>query len=200
MIHVSKTSQFGEDDHIEAVFDEIGYGSCVLLDIGARLTYSNSRNLIDKHGFTGVLVEGNRESADELSRTFPGLSVVCKVLKPEDVNSVCPPACWFFSLDVDSNDWWFWANLQQKPALVVVETNPLEGLFIAPMATGQKDRNGYGMSVCAATALAKMKGYEYIGRTEVNAFYVRKDLGCKYRLPPMTAHRGLPCKAENNVL
>lgn len=192
-------SQFREDEHIEAVMNEIGFGSRVLFDVGARLAYSNSKNLIEKHGFDATLVEGNPLYADELRRTFPTANIVERMLKPEEVNQYCPKDCWFFSLDIDSCDWWMWANLQQRPAVVIVETNPIPGFFVAPMSAGKKDPNGYGMSLSAANVLAWMKNYEYIGRTEVNALYVRKELNCQYRLPKMEEHRGAPCKATNNV-
>lgn len=192
-------SQYREDEHIEAVFNEIGYGSRVLYDVGARLAFSNSKNLIEKHGFAATLVEGSPQSAGELRRTFPTATVVEKYLKPEEVNEYCPKDCWFFSLDIDSFDWWVWANLIQRPALVVVETNPLPGFFVAPMTATKKDANGYGMSLSAANVLAWIKNYEYIGRTEVNAMYVRKELGCKYRLPEIDKHLGKPCKSTNNV-
>lgn len=192
-------SQFREDEHIEAVMEEIGFGSRVLYDIGARLKYSNSKNLIEKHGFTGTLVEGNPVSAAELRHVFQAINVIEKFIKPEEVNDHCPFDCWFFSLDIDSVDWWVWANLIQRPALVVVETNPLPGFFVAPMSAKCKCEYGYGMSLSAANVLAWMKNYEYIGRTEANAMYVRKELGCKYRLPEITVHRGKPCRSSNNV-
>ena len=192
-------SQFKEDAHIEAIFNEIGFGSRVLYDIGAQLKWSNSKNLILNHGFTGTLVDGNSEYAGELKRNFPKANVINKFIRPEEVNDYCPSDSWFFSLDIDTCDWWMWANLRHRPAVVVVETNPLPGMFIAHMKCGRKDINGYGMSLDAANLLASIKGYDYIGRTEVNAIYVRKELNCKYRLPEMTEHHGAACKATNNV-
>jgi hypothetical protein len=192
-------SQFGEAAHIEAIFREIGFGSRVLFDVGARLELSNSRQLITRHAFQATLVEGDPPSADKLRKIFPTATVVEKYLKPEEVNEYCPKDCWFFTLDIDSFDWWMWANLIQRPALVIVETNPLPGFFVAAMTATKKDADGYGMSLSAANILAWLKNYEYIGRTEVNAFYVRKELGCKYRLPEIDKHLGRPCSNRNNV-
>jgi hypothetical protein len=193
-------SQFREDEHIESVFNEIGYGSRILCDIGARLAGSNSENLIRKHEFTGVLVDASKESCAELKRAFPAMRIVESTVTPQDVNSLVPEDCWFFSLDIDSYDWFVWAAMTVRPALVVVETNPLPILFAAKPNAARKDKNGYGMSVSAAVALGNLKGYDYIGRTEVNAFFTRKELKCQFRLPAMTVHNGIPCKAQNNVL
>ena len=193
-------SQYNEDAHIEAVFNEIGYGTKVLCDIGARLAGSNSENLIRKHGFTGVLVDASHISCNELIKTFPAMKVIEKTVTPQDVNGIVPTDCWFFSLDIDSYDWFVWASLGVRPALVVVETNPLPNLYASKPDSARKDINGYGMSVSAAIALGEMKGYDYIGRTEVNAFFTRKEMECKFRLPPMTVHLGIPCKGHYNVL
>lgn len=194
------SSQFNEDAHIEAIFNEIGFGSRILCDIGARLQYSNAENLIRKHEFTGVLVDASKDSCAELKRAFPAMRVVESIVTPQDVNSLVPQDCWFFSLDIDSYDWFVWAAMTVRPALVVVETNPLPMFFAAKPNAACKDKNGYGMSVPAAIALGHLKGYTYIGRTEVNAFFVRKELDCKYVLPQISEHKGLWCGNMNNVL
>lgn len=193
------TSQFHEDRHIEAIFTEIGFGSKKLADIGARYAYSNAENLILKHGFEATLVEAGGDACDELRRHFPGANVVHKTVTPQDVNDHVARDVWFLSIDIDSCDWWVWANLQARPALVIVETNPCAGVFVAKMNCGSKDANGYGMSLDAAKALGELKGYDYVGRTEVNAFFVRKDLKCQYRLPEQKGHSGVPCGVANNV-
>lgn len=191
-------SQFKEDAHIAAVFDEVGYGSRVLCDIGARYEGSNAANLIRKHGFTGTLIDASEEACDELRRQLPTATVVNSKVMPARVNQYVPPDCWFLSIDIDSADWWVWANLKQRPALVLIETNPLPGLFVANMDCEQKDANGYGCSVEGAKVLGMLKGYDYIGRTEANCFFVRSEFGCTYRLPEVP-HKGKPCGAKNNI-
>lgn len=188
-------SQFDEDAHIALVLAEIGDGSKVLCDIGARLQGSNAAALI-KRGWTGTLVDRNPSACEELRREFP----LCKVLEltasPSIVNTIVPGNAHFLSIDVDSCDWWLWANLVHRPALVVIETNPLRYPYVAAMG----ETKGYGCSLEAAKMLGKMKGYDYIGRTVVNAFFVRKDLKCKYRLPEAKEHLGSDCNGEGNVL
>lgn len=190
-------SQFDEDLHIFEILREIGHGSKVLCDIGARYQGSNSAMLIEKFAWTGVLVDKNQQAAEELAQRFPQCTVLNGEAKPESVNSIVSKDCRFLSIDVDSCDWWLWANLIHRPELVVIETNPLPGMYVKAMGLGED--GGYGCSVEAAKALGEMKGYDYLGRTVVNAFFARKDLGCKYRLPSQTEHRGSWSGTKGNV-
>lgn len=185
-------SQFDEDQHIAAILDEIGCGSKVLCDIGARYQGSNSARLIEA-GWTGVLVDKDPGAAEELAQRFPQCRILNVEAKPETVNSLVPGNCHFLSIDVDSCDWWLWANLIHKPALVVIETNPHPGLYVKAMGV----EGGYGCSVDAAKALGDLKGYDYLGRNVVNAFFVRKDLGCKYRIALPKEHLGTPTSGKN---
>lgn len=194
-----RRSQFNEDEYIEAVFSDIGFGSRVLVDIGARLECSNSANLIVSHEFQANLYEQNANHCAELRKCFPKANVEAMTVTPEIVNQIVPENTWFLTLDIDSCDWWVWANLRHKPALVVVETNPVQGFFVASYPCRQADPDGYGMSVDAAKWLGEKKGYDYIGRSKVNCFFVRKDLNCKYRLPEIKEHAGSPCRTKNNV-
>lgn len=189
-------SQFDEDLHIAAILREIGHGSKVLCDIGARYQGSNSANLIENYGWSGVLVDKNQVAADELAKKFPHCKVLNVEAKPETVNDLVPKDCHFLSIDVDSCDWWLWANLVCRPALVVIETNPLPGLYVK--ATGVA--GGYGCSVDAAIALGELKGYNYVGRNVVNAFFVRSDLNCGYRIPTPREHMGSRCGSGGNAL
>lgn len=193
-------SQFDEDRHIAAVFEEIGEGTRVLGDIGARYQFSNSAALLER-GWSGTLVEAQPESCEELRAKFPrdDVNVLCTRATVMNVNALVPENAWFLSIDVDSVDWWLWANLIHRPALVVIETNPLPGYFVAEMNTAAKSR-GYGCSVEAAKALAVMKGYTYIGRTEVNCFFVANEWPCQYRLPDVDKHVGSHSSEQNNVM
>ena len=188
-------SQFDEDQHIIAVLDEIGDGSKILADIGARLDGSNSALLIRKRGWTGVLVERNQGSAEQLMREFPHCVVKNVTATVDNVNDLVPRNAHFLSIDVDSCDWWLWANLVARPALVVIETTPAPGLQVAAMGVD----GGYGCSVEAAKLLGAAKGYDYLGRTVVNAFFCRSDLKCRYRLPEQKSHRGSGTAMRNNV-
>lgn len=187
-------SQFDEDEHIAAVLGEIGEGTRVLADIGARFQGSNSAALIRK-GWTGVLVDRNPAATEDLRREFPGMRVLEVAATPQNINDLVPKDAWFLSIDVDSVDWWLWANLVHRPALVVIETNPLPGLYVASIGA----KSGYGCSVEAVKRLGEMKGYQYIGRNVVNAFFVANEYPCAYRMQE-TRHFGSPSSSDNNVM
>jgi hypothetical protein len=195
---MGKYSQFNEDEYITAVFDEIGEGNKILADIGARLEGSNSAALI-KIGWTGTLVDVDEATCKVLEQTFRSCKVINTKATIENINDLVPNGTRFLSIDIDSCDWWVWANLRQRPELVVVETNPLPGVFVAYYGCKQKDKDGYGMSVEASRVLGIAKGYDYIGRTAANTFFVRSDIKCKYRLPDIDVHLGKKCGTLNNV-
>lgn len=179
-----KCSQFGEDDHIAAIFDEIGEGSKILCDIGARLNGSNSAYLLTERGWSGVLVDKRQDHCTELE-SLPA-KVVCATATIDNINELVPHGTQFLSIDVDGPDWWLWGALYERPALVVVETNPMPGFFVACPPFSKAN---YGMSVDAARWMGERKGYTFVGRTAVNCFFVRGD--CKYRLPPIGTHSGV---------
>lgn len=191
-----RNSQFGEDAHIAAILDEIGDGSKVLCDIGARLRYSNSIALLTERGYSGTLIDADKAACEDLESLGAG-NVVCAKVTAENVNLLVPAHARFLSIDIDGGDFWVWAALLARPPLVVVETNPAQGFFVA--APPNYDRDNYGMSVDAAVWLGERKGYVYAGRTDVNCFFVRRDLNCSYRLPPIATHAGVPSGTGRNA-
>jgi len=193
-----KYSQFEEETHIFSILNEIGDGTKVCADIGARLTYSNVARLIQDRGFQGYLVDADPQACAELMEKLPQANVICTKATIENINSLVPENTHVLSIDVDSHDWWLWANLKWKPALVIIETTPCHGMRVAEYGAGRKDPKGYGCSVDAAKALGGLKGYRYLGRTQANAFFTNQP--CDYRLPQMNEHAGRPTTRENSVL
>lgn len=192
-----RRSQFGEDEILEQIVGQVGEGTKVFCDVGARLKFSNASYWIEDRGWTGVLFEKDGPSADELRRVMPPHVRVHHVeVNPQNVNFLVPKDAQILSIDVDSCDFWLWANLIVRPPIVVVETNPLPGLYVRAY---WENGEGYGMSVEAAKWLGEAKGYKFIGVNEVNAFFVRKDLECSVVIPEKE-HAGVKCKPENNVL
>jgi hypothetical protein len=192
-------SQFGEETHIWAILAEIGDGTNVCTDIGARLSGSNVARLILERGYKGNLIDANEDCFRELKETFPREKVQCVRATIENINQLVPRETWVLSIDVDSHDWWLWANLRARPAIVIMETTPCDGIQVAEYGAAQKDAAGYGASVEAMKMLGAMKRYDYIGRTEANAIFVRSDLKCQYRCGDVPGHGGRPSSRENNV-
>jgi hypothetical protein len=195
---VAKYSQFDEETHIWNILSEIGDGTRVCTDIGARLNGSNIARLIEERGFQGNLIDASEDACRTLREKFPQAQVGCVTATIENINKLVPANTWVLSIDVDSHDWWLWANLIARPALVIIETTPCEGMRVAAYGSGRKSQDGYGCSVEAAKTLGELKRYDYVGRTEVNAFFVNKDLHCKYRFDT-NGHGGRTAGRGNNV-
>lgn len=190
-----RNSQFGEDKVLEAVIAEIGEGSKVFCDIGARLRCSNAAYWITERGWAATLVEKSGPHCNELERVFadyPAVEVVNRHATMENVNELVPDNTQILSIDIDSDDWWLWANLYVAPPVVIIETNPLPGRYVPvyPCNGG----GGYGASVQSVMDLGEMKGYDYLGRTAANAVFVRRELECRYRLPEQKMHAGKKCE------
>lgn len=191
-----RRSQFGEDEILERIIGQIGEGTRLFCDIGARLKYSNASYWIEDRGWDADLFEKSGPSADELRRMMPQRVRVHHVeVTPQNVNFLVPKGVQILSIDVDSCDFWIWANLMHRPPVVVVETNPLPGLYVRAY---WENGEGYGMSVEAAKWLGEAKGYRFLGVNEVNAFFVRDDIECTVEISPKV-HGGAACKPENNV-
>lgn len=194
-----KRSQFNEDDVIAALLAHVGHGNKLLADLGARLLGSNTAHLIEDHGWTGVLVDADSGATATLDQVIGKRAKIINArVDINNVNDLVPRDIHLLSLDIDSTDFWVWLNLLARPAIVVVETNPEEGLFVA--CYPGKNKGAYGMSREAAEMLGRMKGYDCVGHNETNAFFVRADYECKYRLPPPARHAGIKLSEKHNVL
>ena len=187
---MSKYSQFQEEAHLLNIFNEIGHRG-KLCDIGARLGGSNSRLLIEEHGYTGTLVDADERHVEDIvnklqvKRKINGLNVVCEKVTIDTINNHVGDAD-FLSIDIDSNDWWVWAHVRSKPRVVIVEFNrKLDGFRICDYdehmtkCNGRKDDESGSLN--AFLLLGELKGYDHIGTTGPNAIFVDKDCHCEYR-------------------
>ena len=168
------TSQFEEDRVLSDLLDEIGDGSKIVADIGARLEFSNSANLIESRGYYAVLVDMDPAACEQLRRLFPEQKVIQQKATIDNVNDFVPADAHVVSIDVDSYDWWLWAVLEAKPKVVVIEVNSDTGYWVAPYHHNRKDPRGWGASVEAMNLLARLKGYRFHYRTMANAIYVHE--------------------------
>ncbi len=184
------TSQFGEDGMIEHLFEVIGTTNRWCAEMGAwdGRKYSNTWNLIEHHGWDGVLIEGERERFLELERTyearrqktrlinaFVGLEagfrlddLLTRAGAPADLDLLC--------IDIDGNDWHIWNSLSAyRPRVVLIECNPSVDNDIYFVQDYGAHVN-HGSSMLAMVELAKEKGYELVASTGVNAFFVMHEL------------------------
>jgi hypothetical protein len=88
------------------------------------------------------------------------------------------------SIDIDGNDYWVWAAIQNwHPRIVVIEYNtsfPPSRLWV--MVENHEHTwdgtNYYGASLASLARLGRMKGYSLVATDSrgVNAFFVKADL------------------------
>jgi hypothetical protein len=93
----------------------------------------------------------------------------------------------FFSLDIDGNDFWVWEALSAiSPRLVAVEYNgsfgPERAVTVPYDAAFRRDKDQasglyYGASLAAMERLGRRKGYRLVATENVNAFFLRDDVG-----------------------
>ena len=183
-----KYSQFGEDGIIEKIFEIIkGDNWCV--DIGAwdGKRISNTYNLMQNYGWSGVLVEADEKKFPELQETYKdNTKAICKCRwvnfeGPNKLDAILsetpiPKNFDFFSLDIDGNDYHAWeAMTKYQPKVALIEFNrniPADTDFVQP----RDMKVNQGSSILAVYRLAKKKGYELVAATDPNAFFVKKEL------------------------
>lgn len=181
------TSQKGEDGLIEYIFSLVKPSTQFCVEFGAwdGKLFSNTWNLVNNKGWRGVMIEADKPKFSELVKTyndnqnitclhrlvdFRGRNRLDKLLASTET----PQNFDLLSIDIDGNDYHVWSALQDYyPKVVVIEFNPAippEVEYVQP-ADHQVSQ---GSSLLALTRLAKSKGYELVGTTSWNAFFVKR--------------------------
>lgn len=204
-------SQNGEDGILLYIFSVIGTTNQKVVEICAGDGVEcNAANLIINHGWKGLLFDGDPAKVERGRQFYAGLSdtfirppeLVHAWITRENVNELVRARGFegeidLLSVDVDGNDYWIWQALEcVRPRVVVVEYNALWGPHRAVTVPYDADfrldflRTPYycGASLAAFVKLASEKGYRLVGsdREEINAFFVRSDLGA-HLLPEAAA-------------
>jgi hypothetical protein len=179
------TSQCGEDGVIRRALEVIGTRDRWCVEFGAwdGRHASNTYALIDRSGYSAVLIEGDGERFSALQQTHagrPGVIALHRMVGFEGSDTLdrilagtpVPRDFDLLSIDVDGNDFHVWDALQDyRPKLVVIEFNPTipnEVDFVQPrdMAVMQ------GSSLKAIARSAGDKGYRLIHATVINGVFV----------------------------
>lgn len=185
----NETSQFGEDGVIEEILRRVGIKNRWCVEFGAHdgKFMSNTWRLIAKEKWSAVLIEGHSKRACELAKlhrengnvhvqqAYVGwnaensLDALLKQTNiPEDFD--------LLSIDVDGNDFHIWKAVSvYRPRVVVIEFNPTapNDLYFVQ---DPDPRVNQGSSLRAISILGKEKGYELVATTQVNAFFVLREL------------------------
>jgi hypothetical protein len=178
-------SQFGEDGMIEKIFSIIPHISKWCVEFGAwdgkRL--SNTHLLLSQKGWSGILIEADPQKFKDLCQTYQDndrITSFNKMVSFEGENSLdnilaqtpIPGNFDLLSIDVDGNDYHVWKSVViYKPKLVIIEFNPTVPNCIEFVQRADW-RINQGSSLLSLCKLSKTKGYELVGVTKFNAFFI----------------------------
>jgi hypothetical protein len=181
-------SQAGEDGVILKVLDVLKNQDQWCVEFGAwdGVHLSNTRNLIENHGYSAVLIEGNKERFDDLrghyatrDSVFP-INAYVGLNKSDGLDQILgntrvPEDFDLLSIDIDGNDYHVWRLVQRyKPKIVCIEFNPTIHTDIEFVQPADPNVN-QGASLSALVRLGKDKGYELVCVLRFNAIFVRSS-------------------------
>ena len=182
-------SQTGEDGIIEAILSAIGVRDRWCVEFGAwdGQHLSNTRHLIESHGYHAVQIEGDAARCRALRDFHAGndrivaLQAFVGFDKDTGLDALLqgtpvPADFDFLSIDIDGNDYHVWHAVRRyRPKLVVIEFNPTMPNACHFVQAADPAIN-QGSSLAALTELAGAKGYQLACALQFNAFFVRNDL------------------------
>jgi len=182
-------SQQGEDGVIRKALEMLPARDRWCVEFGAwdGMHLSNTRNLIEHHGYSAVLIEGSRRKFRELRGNYASNPKVTPInafvgfTAADGLDSILsgtpiPQDFDFLCVDIDGNDYHVWsATCHYRPKIVCIEFNPtiqtgVEFVQKADPAVNQ------GSSLAALARLGANKGYELICVLPFNAIFVRREL------------------------
>jgi hypothetical protein len=204
-------SQWGEDGILQHLLRHVRVPRKAFVEIGVEnYTECNSRFLLVKDSWEGLVIDGNLPFIEEIRRSplywQHTLRAAGAFVTRENVNSLIIENGYqgdigLLSIDIDGNDYWVWEKLTAvNPAIVVMEYNHRFGKdravtipYSAGFSRGEAHYSMiyFGASVKALCHLGAKKGYAFVGCSSagVNAFFVRKEL-MPEGLKALTAEEG----------
>ncbi len=180
-------SQSGEDGVIHRALELIGVRDRWCVEFGAwdGRHASNTYALIEREGYSAVLIERDASRFQALCRTHAGRNHVIALQRAvgfegEDrldrilEGTPVPRDFDLLSVDIDGNDYHVWEAVRRyQPKLVVIEFNPTipnEVDFVQPRDMSVMQ----GSSLTALARLANRKRYRLIHATAVNGVFVQE--------------------------
>ena len=192
-------SQGGEDGIIEYLLGLAGLTDGYFVEFGAwdGKHLSNSALLADK-GWSGCFIEGDETRYQDLIKNYGNNNKVFNLnayVESSGKNSLdnlltsvnAPEQISVLSIDIDGNDYHIWESLTNHYALIcVIEFNPTIPADVVYIQDNDPNVNS-GNSLAALWELAKSKEYELVAATDLNAFFMPRQLcislGIKTYLP-----------------
>ncbi|HEY3021517.1 MAG TPA: hypothetical protein VGJ32_15075 [Solirubrobacteraceae bacterium] len=193
------SSQNGEDGIIAEIMRRIGHsGPGYFVEFGVESGIeANCVFLADALGWSGLLIEADPEFYSRLERRYranPRVRTLQSFVTPENIERLldeagAPDEPEVFSIDIDSDDYYVWEQLERRPKLLIIEYNgqlPVDAMLVQQRGETWRATDYYGASLGALEALGRQKGYRLVHTdlAGVNAFFVRDDLGEQWPEPP----------------
>jgi hypothetical protein len=197
-------AHLSEREIVEKIFTKIqkiknGY----LVEVGAAngIYQSLSRDLIVKHDWQGLLIEGNLKLFNELSSLYKDnsqISLLHQWIYPGDFELTLkskniPKKFELLIIDIDCNDYYLWNVLHEfQPEVVIIEFNPCFGkekaLVVKYHPLNYWDGSEYfGASAKSIYDLAKQKGYQLISQPSksINLVFVKERWAKRFKAMPL---------------
>jgi hypothetical protein len=188
-------SQSREDGIIDFLCRQVKKPNRYFIEIGASNGQENNSTwLAIAERFSGIMVEGDQERADQCRRHLIeftlGVEVLNLFVEPENAGELCAAAIHrdpdFFSIDIDGNDYFVLKALLEaglRPKIIAAEYNSAFGPEQAATITYRRGFNYlaahasglyYGVSVAGLRALLGKHGYAFVATESngVNAFFI----------------------------
>ena len=178
------TSQFGENGILAYLISAFPSIPKTCLEVGASDGIENSNtNPLWTNGWKALLIEEGKDAHARLSSNAKGYATIVARdrIEPTGVFSldaimartgfsdlgVC-------SIDIDNCDYWIFAHMKARPAIVIIECNP-----DFPILVSYHDPEGPSLLRHSARAVAELgakKGYRAIACTGPNVILMREDI------------------------
>jgi hypothetical protein len=192
-------SQWGEDGIIDWLIERAAIPAHLytFVEFGVEnYRQANTRFLLENRNWRGLIMDGNSTLVETLKEDALywqyDLAAKSAFITRENINTLLIEAGFsgeigLLSVDVDGNDYWIWEAISViQPVICICEYNAVFGdLHAISVPYDAKFDRGlghfshlyFGASIVALRALAKRKGYKFLGTTMAgnDAFFIRDD-------------------------
>jgi hypothetical protein len=198
--HAKKVfSQEGEDGIIELMFSKIPIRHKYYVEFGAGdgNNLSNTKNLKQNHGWTGLLMDASDEHVNKSN----GL-VMKESISKNNINDLfakyeVPKDFDFLSIDVDGDDLYIFDAIEYQPSVILAEYNPgMPNHLPLTVMEGRSDWQTpdkalvkgkwfdyHGCNINAWYTVGKRKGYVLVTTVNVNVVLIREDFANLFFVP-----------------
>jgi hypothetical protein len=189
-------SQTGEDGILSKILEVLPVTDKWCVEFGAwdGQHCSNTCKLIESHGYSAVLIEGDKRRFLDLKvranknaritalKAFVGFSP-SNNLDTLLAGTPIPKHFDLLSIDVDGNDYHIWNAVRSyEPKVVCIEYNPTISSEVEFVQLADPSVN-HGASLLSLTKLGKGKGYQLVAVTRLNAIFVHEEYYSLFQIP-----------------